>query len=202
MAIIGINQRIPLNLLEMALRAVLSDDYSRSYFAELAAIEYTGTNRIGKSVCIMSKLTDQNPLIDFLREHSEETVEALRYKSDRGVILSAMLIATYEFVYDMLCLFGKYFHVQQRVPTRLITEKLSDKYGSNRSLPNAMNAAIPMLIEAGFLKRPLTGFYEIGRMLPKTEIARTIYNRAFMRHNPNYSEEEISSTHPYYEFLN
>lgn len=201
MATIGIRQRIPLSLFEMALRAVLSGEYTREYFAELAGMEYNGPNRIGKTVTILSKLTDQNPLIDFLKEHSDEVSEALRYKSDRGIILSALLIATYEFVYDMMCLYGKFLHVQDQVPTSLISGKLSDKYGSNRSLPNAMNSAIPMILEAGLLKRPAIGVYELGKTAPTTEIARRIYDKAFLCWNPNINEDEISSSHPFYEFI-
>lgn len=186
----------------MATKAVLSGDYSRQYFAELAKMEYQGSNRIAKSVTIISKLTDQNPLIDFMRDHCEEVTEALRYKADRGIILSSMLIATYEFVYDMMCQFGKFLHVQDQVATKLISGKLADKYGSNRSLPNAMNSAIPMLLEAGLLKRPVTGFYELGDICPSTEIARKIYDRAFLRWNPNCVEGEGNATHPFYEFIN
>jgi hypothetical protein len=186
----------------MALRAVLSGEYSREYFAELAAMEYSGPNRIGKSVCIIAKLTEKNPLIGFLREHSEEVNEALRYKSDRGIILSSLLVATYEFVYDMLCLYGKYFHVQDQVTTTLVSGKLAEKYGSNRSLPNAMNSAIPMLLEAGILKRPKVGVYEICKVSPTTEIARQIYNQAFLQWNNNCDEDSIPYTHPYYEFIN
>lgn len=202
MATIGIRQRIPLSLFEMALRAVLSGEYSRKYYAELAAMEYQGPNRIEKTVCIISKLTDQNPLIEYMREHRDEVAEALRYQADRGLILSAMLVATYEFVYDMMCWYGKFFHVQDQVPTSLISGKLSDKYGSNRSLPNAMNSAIPMLLEAGLLKRPLIGMYEIGKTTPTTEIARCIFEKAFLQWNPNLSEDGISTSHPFFEFIN
>lgn len=201
MATIGIRQRIPLSLFEMALRAVLSGEYSREYFAELAAMEYSGQNRIVKSVCIISKLTDQNPLIDFLREHTDEVTEALRYKSDRGIILSALLIASYEFVYDLVCLFGKYFHAQDQVPTSLVSGKLAEKYGSNRSLPNAVNSAIPMLLEAGIMKRTKIGIYEISPVSPSSDIARKIYDRAFLIWNPNLNVDTISVSHPYYEFI-
>jgi hypothetical protein len=147
-------------------------------------------------------LTDQNPLIGFMREHRDEVYEALRYKADRGIILSSLLLATYEFVYDMLFYYGKFFHVQDQVPTSLIAEKLSEKYCSNRSLPNAMNSAIPMLLEAGILQRPSLGIYEHCRVAPTTEVARKIYDQAFLHWNPNYNEEDIPRFHPYYEFIN
>lgn len=202
MATIGISQRIPLSLLEMALHAVLSREYSRQYFAELAAMEYNGANRIQKSVTVISKLTDKNPLINFLREYREEVIEAMRYQCDRGIILSAMLIASYEFVYDLMCLYGKYFHVQDQVPTSLIAGKLSHKYGSNRSLPNAMNSAVPMLLEAGLLKRPSIGIYEIGRCTLTTDIARKSFDYAFLHWNPNCDLEVVRSAHPFYEYIN
>lgn len=199
MAIIGINQRIPLSLFEMALRAYLSGEYSREYFAELAAMEYKGANRIGKSATVLCRLTARNPIIGFLAEHKEEVMEALRYKADRGIILSSLLIASYEFVYDMMCIFGKYFHAEDRVATGLISKKLADKYGSNRSLPNAMNSAIPMLLEAGVMRRPIIGFYEICQLKPATEISRQIYDKAFLQWNPTLLEPV--ATHPFYEFL-
>lgn len=199
MATIGIRQRIPLRLFEMALRAVLKGEYSRQYFAELASMEYNGPNRIDKSATVISKLTDKNPIIDFVLEHKDEVTEALRYNADRGLILSALLIATYEFVYDMVCIFGKHFHVQDTVATRLVSAKLADKYGSNRSLPNAMNSAIPMLLEGGILQRPMTGIYEISPADPVSEIARQIYDQAFLHWNPNQAETD--ETHPFYEFI-
>ena len=66
---IGLRQRIPISWLEMVLTTVLSGDYSRKYFAELAATEYSRVNRIGKTVAAISQLTDQNPLIDLLFEN-------------------------------------------------------------------------------------------------------------------------------------
>lgn len=185
----------------MALNAVLADDYSRDYFAELAATEYSGQNRISKTVTAISQLTDQNPLIDFLRENKEEVLLALRNCADRTLILSSLIIAKFEFAYDIFTLLGKYFHVQDQVVTSLITQKMSQKYGSNRSLPNAMNCALPMFIEAGILHRPKIGFFEIRRVIPNTEIARRIFNEAFYCWNPGVSRTISNFSHPYFEYI-
>lgn len=198
---IGLRQRIPMSLLEMALTAVLSSDYSREYFAELAATEYNGQNRIGKTVTAISQLTDQNPLIGIMRENKDAVLEALRSKPDRTLIFSSLIIAKYEFAYDIFVLLGKYFHVQDQVVTALITQKMSQKYGSNRSLPNAMNCALPMFIEAGILYRPKPGFFEISKVTPASSIARKIFDEAFFHWNPNLSRELTYPTHPYYEYL-
>lgn len=198
---IGLRQRIPMSLLEMALTAVLSGEYSREYFAELAATEYSGPNRITKTVTAISQLTDQNPLIDLLRENRDEVLMALRSKPDRTLLLSSLLIAKFEFAYDIFVLLGKYFHVQDQVVTSLITQKMSQKYGSNRSLPNAMNCALPMFIEAGILYRPKPGFFEISKVAPASSIARKAFDEAFFHWNPNLSRELTYPTNPYYEYL-
>ena len=63
---IGINQRIPISLLEMALLATLEGQGTPEYFAELASTEYQGENRIRKSTYVMGRLTNRNPLMPFL----------------------------------------------------------------------------------------------------------------------------------------
>ncbi len=198
---IGLRQRIPMSLLEMALTAVLSGDYSREYFAELAATEYSGQNRIAKTVTAISQLTDQNPLIDLLRENKDEVLLALRNRADRTLMLSSLIIAKFEFAYDIFTLLGKYFHVQDQVVTSLIAQKMSQKYGSNRSLPNAMNSVLPMLIEAGFLHRPKAGFYEICKVTPLSSISRIVFDEAFYHWNPELSKDQQCYSHPYYEFI-
>ena len=198
---IGLRQRIPMSLLEMALTAVLSGDYSRKYFAELAATVYSGQNRIAKAVTAISQLTDQNPLIGILRENKDDVLLALRNRADRTMILSSLIIAKFEFAYDVFTLLGKYFHVQDQVVTSLITQKMSQKYGSNRSLPNAMNCALPMFIEAGILHRPRIGVFEIRRVTPVTTIARIVFDEAFFLWNPSLSRELPHDYHPYYEYL-
>ena len=42
----------------------------------------------------------------------EEVLLALRNKPDRTLILSSLIIAKFEFAYDLFTLLGKYFHVQ------------------------------------------------------------------------------------------
>ena len=63
---IGINQRIPISILEMALVATLDGQATPEYFAELAQTEYEGQNRIKKAVSVMNRLTVRNPLMPFL----------------------------------------------------------------------------------------------------------------------------------------
>ena len=62
---IGINQRIPMSILEMALIAALQGKATPEYFAELAGTEYQGENRIRKSTYVMNRLTMRNDACSF-----------------------------------------------------------------------------------------------------------------------------------------
>lgn len=198
---IGINQRIPISLLEMALLAALEGQGTPEYFAELAGTEYQGENRIRKSTYVMGRLTNRNPLMPFLQENKDAVISALRSKTDRPIILAAVINSAYSFGYDLTAILGKYLHVQTQVTTALLASKLSEKYGSNRSLPNAMNCVIPMLIEAGFFHRPCPGFFEANHHSGYSQLALETYKRSFFQHNPMIPEDFDVSTNPYFEFL-
>ena len=198
---IGINQRIPISLLEMALLATLEDQGTPEYFAELASTEYQGENRIRKATYVMGRLTNRNPLMPFLKEDKDIITATLRSKTDRPVILAAIINSAYSFGYDLTAILGKYLHVQPQVTTALLTSKLSEKYGSNRSLPNAMNCIIPMLIEAGFFHRPRPGFFEAIHHTGYSPLALEAYKRSFFQNNPMIPADSDVTTYPYFEFL-
>ena len=71
-ATIGINQRIPMQSLELALKAVLDGQYDETYATELARMEYKGDNRIKKTFIIFNKLTRLNPLMPYLLENADK----------------------------------------------------------------------------------------------------------------------------------
>ena len=169
-ATIGINQRIPIEAIELAVKAVLDGSYDNDYAAELARMEYSGENRIKKAVNIINRLTKNNALMPFLQEKKSKVMTALKFPDDRGVICIALVNAAYPFCYDVTTVLGRYFHAQKEIGTSLITSKLSAKYGTNRSLPNGLYCILPMLIEAGFITRPRAGIYQINHLLPQTDI--------------------------------
>lgn len=198
---IGINQRIPISILEMALIAVLEDRATSDYFASLASSEYSGQNRIGKAVSVMNRLTIRNRLLPFLREKKENLLSALRSSNDRSLVLAAIICSAYSFAYDTVSILGKFFHVQPQVGTKLIVEKMSAKYGANRSLPNGLYCVLPMLIEAGLLGRPEPGVYEAKRVERASDFAIDLYRKAFLLYNPNYKENDDIETNPFFEFI-
>ena len=198
---IGINQRIPISLLEMALRAELNGNATSDYFRELAGTEFEGPNRIGKTVTVMNRLTKKNPLIPYLKDNKTSIETLLRNKADRTLLFTAIICSAYHFGYDVVALLGKYFHAQETVSTDLIVQKMSATYGSNRSLPNALYCILPMLIEANLLERPAAGVYKAVRVQRAAEEAKKVYRKSFLLNNPVFSENDYIDNYSYFEFL-
>lgn len=198
---IGINQRIPISILEIALLAELQGNATTGYFRELVSTEYQGQNRIGKAVTVMNRLTKKNPLMPYLMENKARIELMLRNKPDRTLLFTAVICSAYGFGYDVVSLLGKYFHVQEIVTTNLIREKMAAKYGSNRSLPNALYCILPMLIEAKLLERPEPGVYKASKVCKATEEAIDVYKQSFLLNNPTMTETDFIDTFPYFEFI-
>lgn len=199
---VGINQRISINVMEMAMKAALDGCFTPEYAYDLAAGEYQGENRIKKASGIIGKLTLRNPLFTYIQEHRQEYLAAIKYKGDKAIVFTALINATYMFGYDALTILGKFFHVQDEVSAQLITNKLSSIYASNRSLPNALYCIMPMYIEAGLLNRPKTGVYTKNELEIMTPFARDLYTKSFFINNPILNEEDFDySEHPYFEFV-
>lgn len=198
---IGINQRIPMTTLELALKAVLDGQYDEVYAEELVRMDYHGENRINKAVRIVSKLTRLNPLMPYLMDNAEKVKLALKNDDDKSLILIALVNASYEFCYDVTTTLGKYFHAQKEVRSSLIVSKLSSKYGTNRSLPNGLYCILPMLLEAGCLLRPQMGVYQIKKLEPQTSIALETYKLSFFQNNPMLTDSYQCENHFYFEFI-
>ena len=199
---VGINQRIGINVMEMAIKAALDGIFTPEYAADLAAGEYQGANRINKARSIIGKLTQRNPLYPYIEEHKTEFLSAIKHPGDRAIIYSAMINATYGFGYDAMVVLGKFFHVQEQVSTALIVSRMSSMYASNRSLPNGLYCVMPMYIEAGLINRPKTGVYTKNEYEISTSFARELYTKSFFINNPMLKEGDYDySEHPYFEFL-
>ena len=57
--VIGINQRISVNLIEKGLRAVFDGVYNKDFARSLAEIEFQGENRLNKAVRELSKVVEK-----------------------------------------------------------------------------------------------------------------------------------------------
>ena len=198
---VGINQRISITIIEMAMKASLDGIFTPEYAADLAAGEYQGENRIKKARSIIGKLTLRNPLFDYIKEQRQDYFAAIKYPGDRALVFSALINATYMFGYDAMCILGKLFHVQERVSTQVIVNRMSSIYASNRSLLIGLYCIMPMYIEAGLLSRPVTGIYTKNALDIKTEFARNIYKKSFFVNNPMLDEKFYEcDENSYFEF--
>ena len=200
--VVGINQRITVNVIEMAMKASLDGIFSPEFASDLASGEYQGANRINKARSIIGKLTQRNPLFPYIEEHRSEYVAAMKHPGDRAVIFASLINATYGFGYDAMVILGKFFHVQDSVSSALIISRMSSMYASNRSLPNGLYCIMPMYIEAGLISRPKVGVYTKNELEIVTAFARNLYTKSFFVNNPILIEGDYDySEHPYFEFI-
>lgn len=199
---IGIEKRISLAVLEMALRSVLDGNASPEYFHELAHTECNGENRAKKLVALINRLTIKSKLLPYIDEHKEKVITLLRNKNDKQMLFVAMMCSSYTIFYDSLATLGKYFHVQEQVTREFLLKKLAEKYGSNRALDVAFDCIVPMLMEADFITRPRPGVYEMVKQEKYSDEAKKVYIQSFLLNNPTYTENDDIESNPYFEFIN
>lgn len=156
---IGINQRIPLQILELALRSYLNGNYDEEYIIEQLQLDFDGENRIRKALDITNKIIRNNPIITQVEDEKERILSALKRENDRNLILTALACTAFPFYYEVLKEFARFLKVQEVVNTDLIKKTMASRYGSNRSMENGLYCVIPMLIEAEIIERPKQGIY-------------------------------------------
>lgn len=199
--VIGINQRISVTLIEKGLKAVFDSVYNKEFARSLAEYEFQGENRLKKAVNELSKVVEKNAIIPFLMEHKEQVLNAMQYKADRAIIVAALYNSAFHFSYEEVSILGKYFHVQDKVSRKLLEEKISEIYGFNKAISNAIDYSIPTLVEAGFIERPSAGIYTKPSLNATTEIALATYRESFFLNNPLLSRNNDYDGSPYFEFV-
>lgn len=202
MSKIDINQRIPLSILEIALKDFLEEKYNPDYLCEQLAYEYKGENRIKKALQHITKIITKNPLLEEILSNKEEVLNALKNKGDKSVILIAMVNATFPFAFDTLNLFAKYFQVQEYINWDLVQKEIKNKYGSNRSTENALYSVIPMFLEADLFLRTKPGLYQAkDKIIIRSKIAQKLYSQSFILNNPLLQDSEIIIHEPYFALV-
>lgn len=200
---VDINQRIPLSVLNLALQLYLQDKYDESYIKEQLFLEFSGNNRIKKSMRIINKVIKNNPLNKILIEHKAEVLLALKREGDKGLILISLVNSAFPFSFYVLQMFGKYLAVQDIINTQTVLKEISGIYGGNRATENGFYSVVPMFIEADILIRPKTGLYSKADMKePVSSVARELYEASFKY---NKDLEELTNFHfndAYFEFVN
>lgn len=202
MSKIDINQRIPLNILEIGLRTFLEGTYDAAYLEEQLAFEYSGKNRVRKAMSFVNKIILRNPLMPLIEENKQEILNALKQKGDKSVILIALLNSIFPISFTTLNSFAKYFQVQEIISTELIKKDAISIYGSNRSTENALYCVIPMFLEAGMFLRKKPGLYQSKeRIVLHSQIAYDLYQQSFLINNPLLKDSEILVYEPYFSLV-
>jgi hypothetical protein len=199
---IDINQRIPLDVLEVALNTFLSDDYSNEYVIEQLRLEFEGENRLKKALRIVNKIIIKCPLKDFLIQNKEEILISLKKKEERNLILIALLNSAFPFSFFVLKTFGKYFSVQDEINSEIIKKTNSNVYGGNRATENGIYSVVPMFLEANFFKRPSSGIYKFEYKLNiSSTISKKLFIQSFLLNNGINEIEEFHYRDPYFNFI-
>lgn len=199
---VRIQMRVDFPLLELALTSVLDGTYEPAYFKELALTQCQGPVRIKKLVTLLNLLTVNGKWMPYMMEHKEEVRALLRVPEDRALLFISLLSSEYSFVYDTIRILGRYLHAQDVVDRSLVVQKLAEKYGSNGQLDVSFRCVIPMLIEAGMIKRTGKNQYAITRLDKFSQEALEIYRQSFLQNNPAYTPDMDLMSNPYFEFLN
>jgi len=200
---IDINQRIPLDTLYAALDSFLNGTYSDDYIMEQLTLEFKGENRLKKSLRIVNKVILRNPLRTFLEENKDSIKQAIKKKHDRNAILIALLNSSFPFSFDTLQFLGKYLAVQDLVNIETIKKSLASVYGGNRATENAIDSVIPMFIEAGLIKRPTLGVYQLNSDFHiLSTIAKQVFIESFKMNNTMDGIQEYQLRDPYFLFIN
>jgi hypothetical protein len=199
---IDINQRIPLDVLEVALNTFLSGNYSNEYVIEQLRLEFDGENRLKKALRIVNKIIIKSPIKDFLIQNKEEILIALKKKEDKNLILIALLNSAFPFSFFVLKTFGKYFSVQDEINSEIIKKTISNVYGGNRATENGIYSVVPMFLEANIFKRPSTGIYKFENKLNiSSNISKKLFIQSFLLNNGITVIEEFHYRDPYFNFI-
>ncbi|MBE6339836.1 MAG: hypothetical protein E7069_03725 [Bacteroidales bacterium] len=198
---IGVKASASLGSLSLAMSAILNGSCTKDYILELVALETSGKSRTEKVNRTIRRMTVNNQLLPFIKEHSHEFLANSIQGTNKTAVYTALMCAAYPLFYDLVTLLGKHFHVQDEVPTSLIIAKLSEKYGSSVDSTIGFNSAIKMLVEAGLITRPETGIYKACRLSGLSDFSLSFYKKAFLVNNPTYSELDNIETYPYFEFI-
>lgn len=161
---IGINQRIPFEILDEAIHLWILNGLVDKLFIYNRMLEYTtGLNRANKGANNILKVLNLNQsiLTQLKKELKGVSYSSLRVE-ERKVICLCLTCLTFPITYDLLVALGQGFKVQNQINKKFISEKVMSIYGSNRTADIAIDALLPMIIEMNTIKRDKIGLYSLS----------------------------------------
>jgi hypothetical protein len=169
---IGINQRIPFDVLDAAIYFYLINEVIDKTYIFQRMQEFTsGTNRANKATkYVVQILTRQGHILYQLKNVIKEMPYTSLKPDDRKAICLCLIALTYPISYDLLVALAQGLKVQELVNKKFISEKVKSGYGSNRTVDVAIDALLPMIIELNTIKREKVSLYSLGsRLLVSTK---------------------------------
>jgi hypothetical protein len=158
---IGISNRIPFVVLEHAINdfiktgVVNTQDYLE-YIKEFTAGDNRAKKTLGALVSIINK---NSSLLAKLSIKLKRDFRSLP-QNDRNTVLICLHALAFPITYDILVSFAQGFKVQELISKRVILEKISSSYGSNRAMHIGVDETIPFLISVGTIEREKIGIYK------------------------------------------
>jgi len=162
---IGINQRVPFDVLDNGLFRFLRDKTIEKELIISHLREFTkGENRLLKATqYAVQILSRQKKCILELNESISAEAYLKLSVTDRKVIILSLVALTYPITYDLLIALASGFKVQVQINRQFINQKMAALYGSNRTLDIALDALLPMIIELGTIERVKTSLYALAQ---------------------------------------
>jgi hypothetical protein len=164
---IGLNQRIPFEVLDSAIHFYLDNgEVDKTYIFQRMQEFTLGTNRVNKATAyVVQILTRQVQLLEQLKKAITNTPYNSLRIDERKALCLCLISLTYPITYDLLIALSQGFKVQSQVSKKFISEKVMLIYGSNRTVDIAIDALLPMIIELNTIKREKVSIYTIGSKL-------------------------------------
>jgi len=167
---IGLNQRIPLDVLDMSIHNYIVNGVIDRANILQHMLEYTcGINRARKATAyVVQILNRQERVISVLKSALKDTSYTSLKIDDRKAIALCLISLTYPITYDLLIALAQGYKVQDQINKKFINEKVMSIYGSNRTVDIAIDALLPMIIELNTIKRDKMSIYSLGAKLSIT----------------------------------
>lgn len=158
---IGINQRVPFDVLDTAISYYLKSGAINKEDILAHVKEFTkGDNRAMKATLyIVQILTRQSKILNELKKKVDHENYLKMKTSDRKALVLCLVSLTYPITYDLLVALAAGFKVQNQINKAFINQKVAAIYGSNRTMDIALDALLPMIIELDTVKRVKISLY-------------------------------------------
>lgn len=165
---IGLNQKIQFDVLDSAVFYYLQNGQVQKEELRPHIRQFIkGENRIEKTASyVMLIFKRQDKVVKWLKSKLSAE-DYMRWPTeDRYAITYCLVALTFPIAHEVLNMFASIFKVQDIINRESINQKMATKYGSNRSLFNALDSLIQMLMEQDKIERVKIGLYSIGNIKP------------------------------------